>query len=218
MTTINITDAIKSIQALASKLADGDQTAEQLAEIAAQCTTCLSQIRMSRTAANAQNFDPSGYSQADTFWCHSFYCDVLRKTGGGGNEYLLMADIGTGSKQPVAHFSSVPGAEDISQALQQAGLITEPLPLGYEYAINVNTTNAFPSNFMSEAMRDCAIDDLIHKLGPDEDITITTFEIHPDGTQCAKEAWSIEDWLEARGLGEHDADPAPSQRDRKSVV
>ncbi len=212
MTTTNITDAIKSIQALASKLADGDQTAEQLAEIAAQCTSCRKQILVSRAATNANNFDTSGYSKADTLWCHAFYCDVLRKAGSDSNEYLLMADLGTGTMQPVAHYSRAPGAGEISQALQQAGLISEPLPLGYDYAINVNDTNDFPSNFMSEALRDYAVDELIAELESDD--TITTFEIHPDGTQCAKEAWSIDDWIEQRGIGEYASGHAPGQRAR----
>ncbi len=202
MNTIDIPEAIKKLRSQVALLdTSATSLAEHFASIAALALACSSQARRAQAIMNAAQYDQSGYTPEDSVWCHSFYCDIRRRPKDGGNgEYLLMADLGQGMKQPVGHFSRAPGVADLSEALLQAGLLDATLPLGHEYAINVDDTNDYPSNFISRTMRDRAVDELICALGADERPSIVTFEIEADGTQSNEEWIEIDDWIQERGL------------------
>lgn len=215
MSTIDIPEAIKKLQSQVALLATSTTSlAAQFSAIGTLAMACSSQARRTQAIADAAQFDPSGYTALDDgLWCHSFYCSVLHKRAAEGtSEYLLTADLGTGVKLPVGKFDHAPGAKEISDALLHVGLLEADLPIGYDYAINVNTSNDYPSNFLSSTLRDCAVDELILGLAPDERPAILLFEIHPDGTQCEEQWIDIDEWIQERGLPSREL--APTVRER----
>lgn len=140
----------------------------------------------------------------------SCICEVwqrLSATQPGWEYQVLVVDgpnrLTINQQEPI---TEVPHVRALSDMLRSAKLLNEDPPLSYEWAINVDHCNDYPSNFPAEELRDRAIDELFvtgqYMPPPDgsDDVAICAFEILPNGEQVEDGYVNKESWIKTRGL------------------
>lgn len=130
-----------------------------------------------------------------------------RETQGQGWQYLVGRSIQRPTREyrllnPDSPFYHAPMVHELRDLLIETGYlcasVTQGLSPEYEWAINVNGSNDFESNFACEYLRNRAIDEMIIEgsLRPDDNLVL--FEIEPEGHQCNESSPDVALW--ARGV------------------
>lgn len=95
---------------------------------------------------------------------------------------------------------SSPGVGDFSDLLRESGMTRKQrFDFGHEWAINVNLSNDYPSNFSCKELCDRAMDELLLDgyLNKDDD-SVCVFEIDPQGNKTDSSDIDVGEWFNKR--------------------
>lgn len=205
-------ELIKSLKESVAAIDDasGDPTAliDSLTQIAKSATEGALSLRKANAMKSSQAYDETGFEPlVQDLWCDSISCCIMsRQNTDGSRNYIVKAPLDGDENVAIGALDYAPDVTALSKILMDAGLRSERIPLGYEWAINFNGTNDYPGNFNCKELRDCAVDELILQEGLDSFDTdgsiLVLFELHAEGAEvdgsedfiCARE------WAEERGL------------------
>lgn len=180
---------------------------ETLCDISVIAQEGVRAIRKARAIEASGQYQEDGHTLlAAAVWMDGVICDVLAmQKPDGYRSYLIKADLATGGEGPKVVIGScdrAPNTGTLCDILIKAGLLDDEAPgfTGEEWAINVNGRNPSNSNFAHEALRDCAVDELILDKGSDQVGRLALFALDRSGDEDDESYPDPETWAQERNL------------------